>query len=164
MKRFVRMLAAMLIVTLCMSSFAIALAEKVKATGNCNVRTGPGLEYSSRGTLHKGEKATYLDVRKKDDRGVSWLKIKFNGKTGWVSTKYATLTKGSTENRKVRITGSVYVRTSPKKTASKLGTAHSGQELKYRNKMSTDSRGIAWYAVVFNGDYGWVSSKYSYLK
>ena len=54
--------------------------------------------------------------------------------------------------------------TSPKKTASKLGTAHGGDDLKYRGKMSTDSRGVMWYAVTFNGDSGWVSSKYSYLK
>lgn len=177
MKRFMKLLAALLVVTLCMSSFAMVAfaSQKVTATGNCNVRKGPGLYYSSRGTLYKGEKATYMDVKKRDDRGVYWLKIKFNGSTGWVSTKYARVGNYASNKpeydddddytgRKVKATGSVNVRTGPGTGYKKLGTIYAGTTLKYRGKMSTDYNGHAWFAVIYKGKKAWVSSLYSYLK
>ena len=65
----------------------------VKATGKVNLRKGPGLDYKSLGTIHTGETAKYLGETKKDERGVAWYKVSFNGKTGWVSSKYAKLNK-----------------------------------------------------------------------
>lgn len=63
--------------------------EKIKATGSVNVRTGPGLQYPSIGTIEKGDKLVFLGATKKDDRGVRWYKVKYNGKNGWVSSKYS---------------------------------------------------------------------------
>ena len=45
------------------------------------------------GTMHTGETAKYLGETKKDERGVAWYKVSFNGKTGWVSSKYGKLNK-----------------------------------------------------------------------
>jgi len=63
--------------------------EKVKATGNANVRTGPGLSYGVIGSISKGDTLTYLGIAKKDDRGVRWYKVKFSGQNGWISSKYS---------------------------------------------------------------------------
>ena len=63
----------------------------VKATGNVNLRKGPGLGYASIATLKKGKTAAYLGEKKKDNRGVAWYKVSFGGKTGWISSKYGKL-------------------------------------------------------------------------
>lgn len=63
----------------------------VKATGNVHVRKGPGLEYAIMGTLSKGTLVSYLGSYKRDDRGVAWGKVNYNGSVGWVSEKYAKL-------------------------------------------------------------------------
>ena len=63
----------------------------VKTTGNVHVRKGPGLEYAEMGTLEKGTLISYLGASKKDERGVKWYKVNFNGKVGWVSSKYSKL-------------------------------------------------------------------------
>ena len=56
--------------------------------GKSFVRTGPGLGYKSIGTLHKGDDAKYLGETSIDERGVLWYKIRFNGKSAWVSSRY----------------------------------------------------------------------------
>lgn len=61
------------------------------STGKSNVRTGPGLDYKSLGTLHKGESATYLGNTSVDERGVVWFNVCFNGKNSWVSSRYTVL-------------------------------------------------------------------------
>ena len=65
----------------------------VKATGNVNVRKGPGLDYADIDTMEKGDRATYLGETKKDNRGVAWYKVSYDGITGWVSSKYGKLVK-----------------------------------------------------------------------
>ena len=64
---------------------------KVVTTGDANIRTGAGLDYKSVGVMPKGASAAYLNESKKDDRGVAWYRINYNGTTGWVSSKYAVL-------------------------------------------------------------------------
>ena len=56
--------------------------------GKCYVRTGPGLDYKSIGVLHRGEDAKYLGETSVDDRGVLWYKIRWNGRSAWVSSMY----------------------------------------------------------------------------
>ncbi len=59
--------------------------------GDANLRSGPGLSYEDIGTMHNGETASYLGGSSVDERGVTWYKVNFNGKVGWVSSKYARL-------------------------------------------------------------------------
>ena len=68
-------------------------ATRVKATGNVNVRKGPGLKYGVLGSAKAGQTAKFMGETRKDDRGVVWYKVGGNGKTGWVSSKYAKLMK-----------------------------------------------------------------------
>lgn len=66
-------------------------ANFVKTTGNVHVRKGPGLDYAEMGTVEKGAVISYLGEARKDERGVKWYKVNYNGKVGWISSKYAKL-------------------------------------------------------------------------
>ena len=61
------------------------------STGDSFVRTGPGLGYTSFGTLYKGQSAPYLGSISYDSRGVAWYMIRFNNRTGWVSSRYTSV-------------------------------------------------------------------------
>ena len=65
----------------------------VKATGDANLRKGPGLDYANVGMMKAGKTATFKGEAKKDARGVVWYKVKFNGRTGWISSRYGKLMK-----------------------------------------------------------------------
>ena len=56
--------------------------------GKSNVRTGPGLGYKSLGVLRRGDDARYLHETSVDERGVVWYKIRWNGHSAWVSSRY----------------------------------------------------------------------------
>ena len=56
--------------------------------GKSHVRTGPGLDYKSIGVLHRGEDAAYLGETSIDERGVIWYKIRWDGRSAWVSSMY----------------------------------------------------------------------------
>ena len=161
MKKFNKFMAALLVLTLILSTVAVsgALAgSKIRITGNCHLRKGPGLGYSIKRTVPSGAKVTYLGSSKKDGRGVRWYKIKYSGSTGWVSSRYAKLSSSSSGSGRVRTTGSVHIRTSPKLSGKIIGSVSAGTRLEYRGKTSRDSRGVKWYAVYYNGRKGWVSS------
>ena len=61
----------------------------VKTTGQVNVRKGPSLDSASIGVLAAGTIVSYLGTTKKDERGVAWYKINYNGVVGWVSSRYS---------------------------------------------------------------------------
>ena len=63
----------------------------IQATGQLNVRSGPGLHYSELGMLKNGATAAYLGEHSTDERGVTWYKVSYNGGSGWVSSRYCTL-------------------------------------------------------------------------
>ena len=85
-------MAALLVLTFLVSTVAVtgALAySKIKITGKCNLRSGPGLGYSIKRTVPYGAKVTYLNSSKKDGRGVRWYAVWYNGHKGWVSSVYS---------------------------------------------------------------------------
>ena len=88
MKNMLRMIAALLIAVMCLTGAALA-AGKIKTTGDVNIRKGPGLDYKTVGSISSGSTAKYLFETKKDERGVKWYKVSYNGKTGWISSKYS---------------------------------------------------------------------------
>lgn|GEM_PF-1071455 len=144
---------------------------KLTATGNVNVRTDAGKDYKSRGTLKKGATAPYLNVSKVDERGTAWHKISFNGKEGWVSSKYSSLdvidkVTPKTVIGTVKATGDVNVRTQADKDAKIITTLKKGSSLPFAWEMRLDNRGVVWFRVYTGtgSNTGWVSSKYSTLK
>ena len=77
-------------------------------SGDSNVRTGPGLGYDSIGELKKGQSAEYLNESSVDDRGVAWYYISFNGKSGWVSSKYTELSTGVPTQQRAAVSDDKY--------------------------------------------------------
>ena len=63
----------------------------VKTTANVNIRKGPGLDYARMGTVPEDVYLSYLGSTKKDDRGVKWYKVNYNGNVGWISSRYSKL-------------------------------------------------------------------------
>ena len=166
MKKFLSMLlVAVLMMAFCSVAFA---ASYVYFSGHTNVRSGPGLGDSS-----------------VDNRGVTWYKVSFSGSSGWVSSKYSSLTDnggtavyaaGGSGNSyagnsyssyydagSVYATANAYVRSGPGLNYTQLTGMTAGDYATYLGNTSYDSRGVAWYNVSFNGYTGWVSSAYTSL-
>lgn len=157
-------------------------AQYVAATGgDSNIRSGPSLGYSTIGSMAKGSGAPYLNESSIDDRGVAWYKIDYNGRTGWVSSRYTMLRNGtwnggttsvssssnssnSTSHSYVKGTsGKSNLRTGPGLSYNEVGVLHKGETATFLNETSTDDRGVVWYKVSFDGNTCWVSSKYTTL-
>lgn len=168
MKQIKRTLAALIVLALCLSMVA-ALAESgtVWTTGNVNMRKGPGLGYSSIRSLSAGKKLSF-DKTSTDDRGVKWYRIEYKGRTGWISSKYATEKKpsgggsgsGSSSDGKVTTTADVNLRAGAGKGYDVLRTIPEGTSLSY-DKTAKDDRGVVWYRVTYKKRTGWISSKYA---
>lgn len=67
---------------------SIGKAQKVEATDDVFVRSAPGKDNRELGVLKKGETALYQGERSAVD-GRDWYLIEFEGKNGWVSSKYS---------------------------------------------------------------------------
>lgn len=183
MKKFLSMLlVAVLMMAFCSVAFA---ASYVYFTGHTNVRSGPGLGYSSLGQVNSGSTLPYLSDSSTDSRGVTWYKVSFSGSSGWVSSKYSSLTdnsgttiyaagangssysggytSGGVASGSVYATANAYVRSGPGLSYSQLTGMYTGDYATYLGNTSYDNRGVAWYNVSFNGYTGWVSSAYTSL-
>jgi len=66
--------------------------------------------------------------------------------------------------KNVKTTGDVFIRSKPDKSSKKLGSIKSGKKVTYLGSSSTDSRGVKWYKIKYDGVTGWISSKYSKLQ
>lgn len=88
-------LNVLLIIVLLLASLALcspaSASGYVKFFGDCNVRYGPGLDYSILGSVSSGSRLDYAGDYDDDDRNVRWYKVYYNGSIGWVSSLYATV-------------------------------------------------------------------------
>ena len=66
---------------------------QVKKGKRTNVRKTASLKGKTLGVVRSGQKIKYLGVRKMDLRGVFFYKVKYNGKTAWISSEYTKLVK-----------------------------------------------------------------------
>lgn len=64
-------------------------AQTLCATGDVNLRDKPSLKGKVITGIPQGTLMEYLDKTSTDDRGVKWYKVRYNGKKGWVSSKYS---------------------------------------------------------------------------
>jgi len=70
----------------------VAGGRHVQSTGNgVHIRKGPGTGYTIIGKVNKGDRITYDGKSEKDSKGVRWYRVKYNGGTGWICSKYARL-------------------------------------------------------------------------
>ena len=66
-----------------------AASAQILTTGSVNVRSGPGLEYDTVGSIAEGELVFYRHQTEVDERGVEWHFIGYKMLNGWISSKYA---------------------------------------------------------------------------
>jgi peptidoglycan hydrolase-like protein with peptidoglycan-binding domain len=67
---------------------SIGKAQRVEATADVFVRSAPGKDNRELGVLKKGHTALYQGEKSAVD-GRDWYLIEFNGKNGWVSSKFS---------------------------------------------------------------------------
>ena len=163
-----KILAALLVAALCLSGMVVALAESgtVWTTGNVNLRKGPGLDYGSIRSISAGKQLDY-DKTSTDGRGVQWYRVEYKGRTGWISSRYASTKKpsggsgsSSASDGRVTTTASVNLRAGAGLGYEVLRTVPEGTSLTY-DKTSKDDRGVTWYRVTYKKRTGWVSSAYA---
>ena len=186
-KLFITLLASMLVSLLACS----ALASSIYFTGDCNVRTGPGLGYNKKGSVNRGSYLHYLEQSSVDYRGVRWYKVSFGGGSGWVSSVYGNITSnsgyatygaGGSDNDLYydddgvyadddgysdyvyASSGDTHVRTGPGLGYGSLGVMYRGEGAVYLGKTRYDSRGVAWYSIRWDGVEAWVSSRYTSIR
>lgn len=186
-----KMVTALIAVVLVSMLTVTALAASVYFTGNSNVRTGPGLDYSSKGSVNRGSYLTFLNDTSYDNRGVAWYKVSFGSGSGWVSSKYSYITDnggfasygaggtggsgysggymgeyddydGGLYSRDVHaVYGDTTVRSGPGLNYSKVGTMVKGDGAVYMDHYAIDNRGVKWYYIHWCGMDAWVSSRYT---
>ena len=72
-----------------------ASGETAKVTADLlYVRSGPGTNYSRIGSLSQG-KTFVVKGSAKDSSGVTWYKLNYGSKTGYVSSKYVNIKQNS---------------------------------------------------------------------
>ena len=149
-------IATSLASTLMITSIAnksISFADTIKSvnTSSLNVRSGAGTNYKKIGTLHKGNKVTVISTSN------GWSKIKFDGKTAYVSSKYLS----NTSNNSSQSSSTKIVNTSSLNVRSGAGTSYKivGTLYEYSNvNVISESKG--WSKIKFDGKTAYVSSKY----
>lgn len=146
----------------------------VKATARVNVRNSPNQNSSDIGTLLKGDTARYLGETSVDIRGITWYKVNHNGNVGWVSSRYSTLTNYASSSSSSSsssgsygtvkgVSGDSNIRTEPNLGGKSINVMYKGETASYLGNSSVDNRGVTWYQVRFEGETGWVSSRYTQL-
>ncbi len=158
-------LTAFTVLSLQHDGYAYGTGETGQVTASSlYVRSGPGTNYSKIGTLKKGKTFTVAGTGK-DKSGVTWYKLKYNSKNGYVSSKYVyikqvTVTavssmKGTVNTQKDPLT----VRSGAGSSYSKLGSLAKGKTFTITGKV-TDGSGMTWYRLTYNGKTGYVSASY----
>ncbi|SDS89151.1 SH3 domain-containing protein [Microlunatus soli] len=136
----------------------LATANSATATTGVNIRSGPGTSYDIVGGLVRGQRIT--TVGKADD---GWMKVRFNGDTGYVSAQYLGTDGKSVGSNEVTIstkgvkiaTAALNVRATPTLGAKVVGYISDGQKVSLTGKQS---KGFA--EVLYGGSRAWVSSQY----
>ena len=128
-----------------MTTAFAATEYKVITADAVNFRSGPSTSYSSLGSFNKGDKVEYLGT------SGSWVKVKYNNKTGYVYGSYvgnyATITQYVTAT-------TLNVRSGAGTSYSVLGSLSKG------TKVEVISTTNVWSKINYNGSIGYVSSQY----
>ena len=162
MKRIRRIVAMTLLLAFALS--AAAFAATIVTTGDTNLRKGAGLKYKILKVVPKGITLKTLST-KTDDRDVDWYKVKYKGKTGWISSIF-TMDKGDDEapdNTVWAKKGSTYIRKNAGTGYRSVGVLKKGAYATYLRQKKKDSNGRYWYKIQLGDITGWVSSKYTVL-
>ena len=136
-----------------MQESQVAYADSVEyrvITGDyVNFRKGPSTSYASLGQLNKGDKVEYISTSD------SWVKVKYNGQTGYIYAKYIAKINNET-NTQVK-----YVNCSALNVRSGAGTSYSIiTTITKDTKVEVISSSKGWSKIKVGTTTGYVSSKY----
>jgi len=139
-------------------------AQKLQSITALNVRTGPAITYEKIGVILPG---TYYNITGSQN---SWYKINFNGRDGWVSGAYTSVTGGSvptptpapgggsTSGQVLEALVGLNVRTAP-------GTGYPRMGIIYpRTDYPIVGQQGSWYAITYLGRTGWVYGPFVTVK
>ena len=133
-----------------------AATQTVTVTSRVNFRKGPSMNYSIMRKLYKGYKLTYLG------KNGNWIKVKYDGTTGYVYKDYASGYSSSSDNkgitRYVNASVGLNVRKGPSTSYSKLGKLSYGKSVKV---LSTSN---GWSKISYDGRTAYVKSTYLQAK
>lgn len=139
----------------------------VITTASVNLRSGAGTGYSRLSTAARGTKLFYLGMAARDSSGRIWYRVSCSQGPAWVSSRYAVLGSQTpsyeSSSDYVTTTASVNLRKGPGLGYGVIVALSKGRRLEYMGQSSTDSRGVVWYKVSYNGSEAWISSRYSKL-
>ncbi|MBP3941335.1 MAG: Ig-like domain-containing protein, partial [Christensenellaceae bacterium] len=130
------------------------LAAVGTSTGNVNVRSGAGEEYTKLGTLKTG---SVVEIVEKNVVS-GWHKIWYNGQIAYVSADYVTIDEdGMKVIAEGIVTGSdVKVRRGPGTDFDQLTLASKNSKIYIIEKNAKSG----WHRVLYNDIYGYMSSSY----
>ena len=133
---------------------------QVKTTSNLNMRSGSSTKHRVILTIPKNKTVT---VKSQASNG--WYQVTYNKKTGWISNKYAKVTKTSGTGKTSKRTKSVKLWVTPKSTMNirkAAGTGHGviGKISKGQPAYATSKAANGWYKISTQGKTGWISGAY----
>ncbi|MDB2060789.1 SH3 domain-containing protein [Clostridium perfringens] len=136
----------------------------VKVNSALNMRSGPGSNYGVIGTLRNNDE---VEIIKEVD---GWYEIKFNGKSGYVSSQYIKVVDNESNEEKpvepekpsvsvnkqgvVKVNSALNMRSGPGSNYGVIGTLRNNDEVEIIKEVD------GWYEIKFNGKIGYVSSQY----
>ncbi len=129
-----------------------------------NYRSGPGTNYTVKGTLASGTSVQVADGYSASANGYTWAKIKVNGSYYYVAIKYLTTTAPATGDNNTTTayttTAKVNYRTGPGTSYAVKGTLAKGTTVNVVDGYSKAANGYTWYKVKIGSSCYYVVSKY----
>ncbi|XZJ61687.1 SH3 domain-containing protein (plasmid) [Clostridium perfringens] len=130
----------------------------VKVNSALNMRSGPGSNYGVIGTLCNNDE---VEIIKEVD---GWYEIKFNGKSGYVSSQYIKVVDNESNEEKpsvslnkqgvVKVNSALNMRSGPGSNYGVIGTLCNNDEVEIIKEVD------GWYEIKFNGKVGYASKSY----
>ncbi|TBX18910.1 enterotoxin [Clostridium perfringens] len=130
----------------------------VKVNSALNMRSGPGSNYGVIGTLRNNDE---VEIIKEVD---GWYEIKFNGKSGYVSSQYIKVVDNESNEEKpsvslnkqgvVKVNSALNMRSGPGSNYGVIGT------LRNNDKVEIIKEVDGWYEIRFDGKVGYASKSY----
>ena len=120
----------------------------------CNMRTGPGVDYKIMNVLNEGM-IVYILSTAWDEDGDEWKKVQFGGNIGYIAAKYVKTMPSASE-----VTGDVWLRIGPGKTYDSIIVIPKGTPECYLTGSSKKVLLTTWYECIYGGHRGWASGKY----
>ena len=146
--------------------------EVSKTTEKVNLRKTASTSGKVLTKIPKGKKVTMVKKNAKKANGYTWHQVKYDGKMGYVASKYIKITKEKKEVKETKTstkketttTGKTKEKLKLRKTASTSGkvltTIPKGKKVTIVKKNAKKANGYTWHQVKYSGKTGYVVSKY----